>query len=119
MKPKNSAPCWEVIMNDLECPYCNAELEVCHDDGFGYEESTPHQMTCHACKKEFIFYTSISFHYEPEKADCLNGGEHKFKPTRTYQPELARMECETCWKERPMTDAERAAQPGSAKGGEV
>ncbi len=25
-------------MKDINCPYCDAELDICHDDGFGYEE---------------------------------------------------------------------------------
>lgn len=64
---------------DLECPYCNKELEVCHDDGQGYEENVLHQMECEHCNKNFVFTTSISFYYEPEKADCLNDGIHKWK----------------------------------------
>jgi hypothetical protein len=32
-------------MNDIECPYCDAENEVCHDDGYGYEEGKAHEMT--------------------------------------------------------------------------
>lgn len=34
---------------DLNCPYCDKELEVCHDDGFGYEEGVKHQMECSGC----------------------------------------------------------------------
>ena len=25
-------------MYDVECPYCGAEIEINHDDGYGYEE---------------------------------------------------------------------------------
>jgi len=60
------------MSNDLECPYCNAGLEVCHDDGEAYEEDTAHEMECGECEKSFIFYTSISYYYSPHKADCLN-----------------------------------------------
>lgn len=65
-------------MYDLECPYCDAQLDVCHDDGFGYEEGKPHEMDCSECGKNFVFHTSIHFHYSPEKADCLNGSPHAF-----------------------------------------
>lgn len=65
-------------MNDLECPYCDAPNEVCHDDGQGYEEGKAHEMTCGDCGKNFVFQTSISFYYSPEKADCLNGSPHRF-----------------------------------------
>ena len=66
-------------MSDLNCPYCDAELEVCHDDGFGYEEDKAHEMECDECGKNFVFHTHISFNYHPEKADCLNGSPHDFR----------------------------------------
>ena len=69
-------------MHDIECPYCEAGLEVCHDDGQGYDEDRAHEMQCSACEKHFVFYTSISFHYRPSKADCLNGSPHKFADWR-------------------------------------
>lgn len=65
-------------MNDLECPYCDAPNKVCHADGQGYEEGTFHEMTCGDCGKNFVFQTSISFYYSPQKADCLNGSPHRF-----------------------------------------
>jgi hypothetical protein len=70
-------------MNDLECPYCDAPNEVCHDDGQGYEEGKAHEMTCGDCGKNFVFHTAISFNYTPEKADCLNGYPHRFREWRT------------------------------------
>lgn len=63
---------------DVECPYCGEWNEICHDDGFGYEEDVAHEMECSHCEKNFVFYTSISFHYSAEKADCLNGAAHNF-----------------------------------------
>ena len=67
------------MKKDLECPYCNASLKVCHDDGFGYEEDKAHEMGCDECGKNFVFQTHISFTYYPEKADCLNGSPHRFR----------------------------------------
>jgi len=95
-------------MSDLNCPYCDAELEICHDDGFGYAEGVKHQNECPHCKKQFVFETSILFYYEPEKADCLNGDDHDFKPTRTYPTEFTKMECSMCGKLRQPTDEEMA-----------
>lgn len=66
--------------HDLNCPYCDAELDINHDDGFGYEEGKKHEMQCYSCDKNFVFETSISFYYEPEKADCLNGEPHEMVP---------------------------------------
>ena len=92
---------------DLNCPYCEQELEVCHDDGFGYDEGVKHQMECHNCGKSFVFETSISFYYEPEKADCLNDDNHNYKITRTYPKEFSKMECSMCGEVRDMTEEER------------
>jgi hypothetical protein len=94
-------------MKDLECPYCEMELEICHDDGFGYEEGVKHQMECPHCGKSFVFETSVSFYYEPEKADCLNDGNHNYKKTCTYPKEFSRMKCTMCDDERELTDEEK------------
>lgn len=68
-------------MKDVECPYCGAELEIDHGDGdYGRDEERIYQQECTKCWKTFTYTTSISFYYETAKADCLNGGEHNFKP---------------------------------------
>lgn len=96
-------------MNDLECPYCDEGLEVCHDDGDGdgYSEDEKHQMNCPYCEKDFVFTTSISYYYEPEKADCLNTGKHDFKLTTTFPKEFSKMRCSMCDEEKELTDKER------------
>ena len=83
-------------MSDLECPYCGAENEICHDDGFGYEEDKRHEMQCHECDKNFVFATSISFNYYPSRADCLNGEPHQLAPTKTYPRRYTSMACLNC-----------------------
>lgn len=65
-------------MNDIECPYCGSANQVCHDDGDGYAEGMAHEMECSDCKKRFVFHTTVSFNYDPKKADCLNGSAHRF-----------------------------------------
>jgi len=92
---------------DLECPYCEKELNICHDDGFGYAEDVKHQMECDNCGKSFVFQTSISFYYEPEKADCLNDGNHDYKMTATAPKEFTQIECTMCGERRELTDNER------------
>ena len=96
-------------MSDLNCPYCGADCEVCHDDGDGYDEGRRHEMTCHSCDKNFVFTTSIHFYYEPEKADCLNDAPHELELTSTFPREFARMECKHCDYSRKSTEEERAA----------
>ena len=94
-------------MSDLECPYCEAELEVCHDDGFGDEEGVAHKMECDKCEKSFTFQTHISFSYWPEKADCLNGSPHPFGEWRKlWDKDGKRVEyrrCKTCEEEERRT----------------
>lgn len=70
------------MSKDVECPYCEEWNEICHDDGFGYEEGVAHEMECAHCEKSFVFHTSISFYYEAGKADCLNGAPHAFREWR-------------------------------------
>lgn len=92
---------------DLECPYCETELEVNHDDGFGYEEDCKHEMGCSNCDKSFIFTTSILYCYEAEKADCLNGANHNYELTHTHPKEFSKMRCSMCGDERELTNKER------------
>lgn len=98
-------------MTDLNCPYCDAGLEVCHDDGFGYAEDELHQMECRMCGKAFVFTTAILYHYSAEKADCLNGAPHEYERTHTYPKEFAKMRCTMCGDERPMTEEEKHGVP--------
>ncbi len=93
---------------DIECPYCEKELDICHNDGWGYEEGVKHQMECCHCGKNFVFETSILFHYEPEKADCLNDGKHNYKKTTTCPVEFSLMECVMCGDRRELTISERS-----------
>lgn len=92
-------------MSDINCPYCNAEQEICHDDGQGYAEDETHQQECSECDKTFVFSTSISFYYTPEKAGCLNGGEHNWQPTMTFPRQYTKMRCLMCDESR-MPDAD-------------
>jgi glutaredoxin len=94
-------------MKDVECPYCEAEQDIDHDDGQGYTEDEIHQQWCRHCEKYFTFTTYISFSYTVGKADCLNGKPHKFKPTHTFPKEFTRMRCIDCGEERGMTDKEK------------
>jgi hypothetical protein len=92
---------------DTNCPYCDADIEINHDDGYGYEEDRKHEQECDNCGKIFTFTTSILYCYETEKAECLNGGEHDYKKTMTYPEEFSKMQCTMCDAEREMTEEER------------
>lgn len=81
---------------DVECPYCKEWNEVCHDDGHGCEEDMLHSQECGYCDKIFTFWTTISFYYSAQKADCLNDAEHNYVLTNTYPPEFAKLRCTVC-----------------------
>ena len=93
-------------MSDVKCPYCGLDNEICHDDGFGYEEGVVHEQQCYECEKYYIFYTSIIFHYKSYKADCLNGSEHRFKASITVPVRYTKMICQDCDLSRKPNDQE-------------
>jgi uncharacterized Zn-finger protein len=94
-------------MYDVECPYCGKDLEIDHDDGYGYEEGETYQQVCKYCEKTFVYTTSISFDYDVDQAECLNGGEHKWEKTPTYPYYFAKWRCEMCGDEKPLSDEDR------------
>jgi hypothetical protein len=94
-------------MEDVECPYCEKWVEINHDDGYGYDEGTAYQQHCYGCDKNFVYYTTIHFSYDAQKADCLNGEPHKYKPTSTHPNFFTKMRCEFCEHERKPTQQER------------
>ena len=86
-----------------ECPYCEQQTEIDHDDGYGYEENKTYQQKCSKCGKTFVYTTEISFTHSLEKADCLNeGGVHDYQETHTYPKVCARMQCTMCGDEQPL-----------------
>lgn len=81
----------------VECPYCNKEQEVNHDDGYGYAEDVRFEQECSSCDRIFVFTTSVSFSHEAWTAPCLNGEEHDLRPRRwpnAHYPDEVR--CEDC-----------------------
>jgi len=84
-----------------QCPYCHDEVEINHDDGYGYEEDNIFNQYCGNCGKTFIYTTSIHFYYDLERADCLNGSPHNWKKIVGY-PEVYfknKRRCCVCSKE--------------------
>ena len=101
-------------MNE-ECPYCGAEIEICHDDGYGYDEGEKYEQECHVCDKTFVYTTSICVYYELFKADCLNGGQHHYEKTITYPPEFAQLECKICGCRKPLIKETSYTERGRCK----
>ena len=71
---------WVSDTRDVDCPYCQSAQDIYHDDGYGYDEGVTYQQECAACEKTFTYTTSISFRYKAERANCLNGSDHEWKP---------------------------------------
>jgi transposase-like protein len=96
-------------MSDMQCPYCGADQEVCHDDGHGYSEDQRHEHECSECEKSFVFTTRISFDYTPTKADCLNGAPHELELSKTWPRNLTTWRCKVCDFTRKLTADEKLA----------
>ena len=43
----------------IECPYCEKEIEIDHEDGYDYEENEKYQQECPECGKTFIYDTFV------------------------------------------------------------
>lgn len=89
------------MSDDAKCPYCGANVEINHDDGYGYGDDLYNQ-TCGRCDKTFTFTTTTVHYYDTSKADCLNGSPHDFVRTRTIPAEFAQLRCRLCGEERPL-----------------
>ena len=59
---------------DVQCPYCGQWQDICHDDGYGYEEDTDHHQECDLCGKRFRYRTSICFMYKAYPVEEGNDG---------------------------------------------
>lgn len=94
---------------DAKCPYCGEEQEINHDDGYGYAEDETYQQQCWSCEKNYTFTTAIIFDYSTEKAECLNGGAHDWKPTFTYPIEHTKGYCSICGETRKATKEDMLA----------
>ena len=105
------------MSRDTECPYCGEDVQINHDDGYGYSEDETHQQECGACGKTFTYTTMIHFSYSTRKADCLNGGEHDYRKTATYPPEFARLRCKMCDDEKPLPANAEVSGAGTASAG--
>jgi DNA-directed RNA polymerase subunit RPC12/RpoP len=84
------------MSKDVKCPYCGADVEINHDDGYGYEEDVIFSQECSECEKEFVYTISIEINHKAKRADCLNGSPHKYEKTATTPPKYARMRCVDC-----------------------
>lgn len=97
-------------MDTVECPYCEGDVEICHDDGAYYNDGESNPIECEHCEKKFMVNQEISWIFTGEKAECLNTGEHDWKKrySEKYYPNLARYEeCRDCNEQRTLPANER------------
>jgi len=92
------------MSKDVKCPYCGEWQEINHDDGYG--EGETFEQECADCEKNFVYTTAIIFYYDAKKADCLNGADHNYEPTRTYPKKYTEMKCVDCGYRRSCSDEE-------------
>jgi hypothetical protein len=81
----------------LTCPYCGYKDEDSWElpeevsgDGYGH--------ICDHCGKQFQFTSDTSRTFNSSKADCLNGGEHEWKPILGYADHPNAKYCQQCGK---------------------
>jgi hypothetical protein len=89
------------MIADTQCPYCEKDVEINHDDGQGYSEDETHTQECAHCGMTFTYTTAIIYYYEPAKAPCQNGEEHSLEQIKGCPSELfvAKMRCKWCSEE--------------------
>jgi len=47
-------------MSDVECPYCGADVEINHDDGYGYTEDCLHEQAMSRVRKNIRLHNRDS-----------------------------------------------------------
>ena len=92
-----------IMIEKVKCPYCGYEFEpeshYENDDESNIEE-------CPNCEHSFVCWQETNISFSAEKADCLNGGKHDWKPIPTYPKCATLMRCTKCHQERKPTDEE-------------
>lgn len=87
--------------DDVKCPYCGADNEICHDDGQCYDEGVLHWQGCTACGKTYAYETSIDVSHEAFAAPCIDGdAEHSWEETDTIPRCFRRLRCSVCGEEK-------------------
>ena len=84
------------------CPYCDKECEPdCEPDCESRNPSDNYEHECEHYKKNFVYTLDYDIIYYVEKADCLNGEEHKYEEMCSYPEEvfINRWKCSMCEKE--------------------
>ncbi|NCB43647.1 MAG: hypothetical protein EOM59_13665 [Clostridia bacterium] len=91
----------------IACPYCGADQEIDHDDGYGYDENTIYRQECTCCERNFAYKATISISYEAFAAPCIDGdAEHNWKETNTFPRCYRKLRCSVCGEEKEIKGIE-------------
>ena len=92
-------------MNDLQCPYCDEEIEITNE---GYEQDEQVEMDCPYCERSYIMTVQYDVSYTPYKADCLNGEPHDWKEIHGSPREyfINKRRCSICSREKEVKNNE-------------
>ena len=87
-------------METIECPYCKHEYDYNGDYDFNQDDEWENE--CPKCEKFFMLTAWYEANFSSRQADCLNDGEHDYKPTRTLPLEYVKLRCSVCGDEKPL-----------------
>lgn len=91
----------------VSCPYCNKENKLETENFNNYDQGESIERECRNCGKIFLFSYELSFEFSAQKADCLNGAEHKFERTNAYPEAFRKIACKVCGLEQHDPDREQ------------
>ena len=83
----------------LQCPYCENYIDDPEDR---YEQDVSYEEECPHCKKNFVFKVEYERNYWANKADCLNGGSHRYVERNSYGihgEKTVKLRCQDCGNE--------------------
>lgn len=88
-------------MDKLYCPYCDHDCGDYFDDM--HDSNVDYEWECEGCEKSFIFTIEYDPTFTGHKADCLNGGEHKWENSTI--PKGNHYRCADCGKTKIVAEA--------------
>lgn len=98
-------------MADVFCPYCSHSFDIDASDPIYYDEDERIPTECPSCYKKMLVRPVVTYEYEAEEADCLNGSPHDWSewfrsyPVENFTKWLASRNCYSCYaKESDMLD---------------
>ena len=93
-------------MYEVECPYCNKEVEI-EADYINFDQESINEIDCPKCECTFVATTYIDVNLcQPRKAPCLNGDPHNYRKVSRYPLVIGgnvNVRCIWCSKEKEVS----------------